>query len=177
MHGIIVNTVAVCVIVPVVSSTDLVIQNPRRFVISLDRRLHRHRTTKYVPSCHTIQTLDVRLVVTDTDTILARMRINEAGTELDELCIHRIVYTSSETLIVRTCTFERTLLLEVVQTYIISIVCTTTTEVHVMVLTDTGLEDLIKPVGVGIVLELIHIIRNLGVSCWQRSTRVSSSLT
>ena len=177
MYGIIINAVAVCVIVPVVGSTYLVIQYPCRLVIGLDSRLHCQCTTEHVPSCHTIQTLDVRLVVTDTDTILTRMRINETGTELNELRIHRVVHTSSETLIVRTCTLECTTLLEVVQTYIISIVCTTTTEVNIVVLADTCLEYLIKPVGIRVILELVGIIRNLAITTRKRCTRISGCLT
>ena len=104
------------------------------------------------------------------------MRINNAGTEVDELGLHRIVHTGGETLIVRTCTFQSTFLLEVVKTYIISIVCTTTTEVDIVVLTNTSLKHLIHPFRIGVVHEFICAITNCAISGRQRCTRVGCCL-
>ena len=105
------------------------------------------------------------------------MRIHEAGAELDELRVHRVVHAGGETLVVRTCALERTVLLVVVQTDIIGIVLTATAQVHVVVLADTRLKHLVKPVGIRAVLELIHAIRHLAVATRQRGARVGTSLS
>lgn len=46
-------------------------------------------------------------------------------------------------------------MVEVVECYIISIVSTSTGEIHIVVLTDACLEHLIKPIGVRVVLEYV----------------------
>ena len=104
------------------------------------------------------------------------MRIGQTGTELDKLRVERVVYTCCITLIVRTGTFNDTFLIVIVESYIISIVGTATREIYVVVHTCTCLEDLIEPIGVGIVKEVIDTI---GVSCvttGNRSTRVAGCL-
>ena len=96
------------------------------------------------------------------------MRINQTGAELDELRVHCVVHTSSETLVVWTSTLKSTFLVEVVETYIISIVGTTTAQVHIVVLTDTRLKHLFEPVCIGIILELIDALRHLAVTTRQK---------
>ena len=105
------------------------------------------------------------------------MRVNHAGTELYELGVHSVVDTGSITLVVRACTFQGTLLVIVVERYIISTVRATTAEGYVVVLADTGLEYLVKPICVGFVLEMIHSILAHLVTARQRSVGILASLT
>ena len=105
------------------------------------------------------------------------MRVNHAGTELHELGVHSVVDTGSITLVVRACTFQGTLLVIVVERYIISTVRATTAEGYVVVLSDTGLEYLVKPICVGFVLEMIHSILAHLVTARQRSVGILASLT
>ena len=105
------------------------------------------------------------------------MGVDERGAELDELGLHRVVHTGGETLVVRTGALERTLLVEVVEAYIISIMGTTTAQVHVVVLADTSLEHLVKPVGVGSVDKVVTTVIAQAVTAGKRSTRVGTSLT
>ena len=105
------------------------------------------------------------------------MRIDETGTELDELGLHRVVHTSRKALIVWTGTFQRTLLLEIVKTYIISIVCTTAAKIHVVVLTDTRLEHFFEPIGIRIVHEVVFTVLTHAVSTGQGSIGISCCLS
>ena len=98
------------------------------------------------------------------------MRIDNARAELDELGLHRVVHTGGETLVVRTCALQCSLLVVVVQTYIISIMGTTTAQVHVVVLADTSLEHLVKPVGVGSVDKVVTAVIAQAVTAGKRST-------
>ena len=88
------------------------------------------------------------------------MRIHDTGVELDKLGLHHIVHTSRETIIVRTSTFQRTLLLEIVETYVIGVVCTATTQINIVVLTCTSLKHLLEPISIGIVHEMVLAIRS-----------------
>ena len=97
------------------------------------------------------------------------MRINDTGAELDELSIHSIVHACGITSEVRTGTLDGSFLVVVVKTHIIGIVCTTTAEVHVMVLADSRLERLLEPIGVRIIAEVIVAILTKTVTTRQRS--------
>ena len=105
------------------------------------------------------------------------MRIYQASTELHEFGVHSVVYTSSITLIVRTCTLQCTLLVEVIERYIISTVGTTTAEGYVMVLSGTSLEYLVKPVCIGCILEMIFAILTKFITTCESCIRVGASLT
>ena len=104
------------------------------------------------------------------------MRVNEAGTEFDELSLHCIINTSRESIIVRAGALEGSLLLEVVETYIICIMCATTAQINVVVLADTSLKHLIKPIGIGVILKLIGCTAAT-VTTRKGCTRVGTCLT
>ena len=105
------------------------------------------------------------------------MRVHEAGAELDELRIHCIIHASSETLVVRTGTLKGSLLVEVVQTDVISVVGTAATEVHIVILADTRLEHLVEPVGVCAVHEVILAVFTHAVATGQRCATVGAGLS
>ena len=105
------------------------------------------------------------------------MRVNHAGTELHELGVHGVVHTGCVTLVVRTCTFQGTLLVIVVERYIISTVRATTAEGYVVILADTGLEHLVKPISVGWIQEVILAILTHLISTRDRSVGVGTSST
>ena len=86
------------------------------------------------------------------------MRVDHTCAELDELCLHRVVDTCGIALVVRTCTLKCTLLVKVVERYIICALCTTTAKGYVMVLADTRLEHFLKPIGVGVVLKVVATV-------------------
>ena len=54
---------------------------------------------------------------------------------------------------------------------------TTTTQVYVVVLTDTGLEYFVEPVGIGVVLEVVETISTQAVATRSIDTSVFGSLT
>ena len=83
------------------------------------------------------------------------MRIHEAGAELDELDIHRVVHTGCVTLEVRSCALERTFLIIIVETDVVGVVGTTTAQVHTVVHTSASLEGLVEPVGVSVITEVV----------------------
>ena len=105
------------------------------------------------------------------------MRIDEACAELDELCVHGVVHTCCEALVVRTCTLEGSLLVEVVEADVISIVGTATAQVHVVVLADTRLEHFVEPVGVRTVHEVVLAVFAQAVATRKRRAAVQASLT
>ena len=105
------------------------------------------------------------------------MRINNAGTEVDELGLHRVVHTGSETLVVRTSTSQSTFLIIIIESHIICIMCTATAQIDIMVLADTCLEYLFEPISIGIVLELVNAIAKIAISTRQRGSRILGSLT
>ena len=177
MNRIVVDAIAVGIVVPVLSSSHLVIKPPGGIVVSLDGWLHGQRTAQYVPTRHAVQALNVLLGIGDTHTILTGVRVDETGAELDELSFHRIVYTGCETLVVRSGTLEGSFLLEIVQTHIISIIGTAATQVDVVVLTDTCLKHLLEPVGVGIVLEMILAVLTQLVAAGKRCSGIGAGLT
>ena len=154
MYSIIVNSISVCVIIETVSDSHLTVEHPCIRVVCLDGRLHQQGRTQHVANV-TIQTLYIFGSIRQCHIVLVRMRIYNAGLELDELGIHRIVHTCSETFEVRTGTFQRSLLAIVVQTYIIGIMGTASRKVYIMVLTNTCLEYFIKPVCIRIIHEMI----------------------
>ena len=83
------------------------------------------------------------------------MRIYKTGAEFDELGVHRIVYTCCIAFIVGAGTLQRASLIEIVKSYIISIVCSATTEVYIVILTDPGLKNFIESISIGVVHETI----------------------
>ena len=177
VNGIVVNAVAVSVITIVAGKTHLVVEHPCRWVVGLDSRLHQQCAAEHVGDI-AIESLYILRCIRETHIVLIGVRINNTCAELHELGVHGVVYTCSVTGIVRTCTFECTLLLEIVESHVVCTVGTTTTEVYVVVLTGTGLEHLLKPVGVGVVLELILACGSVeAVSTGESSTRVGTSLT
>ena len=105
------------------------------------------------------------------------MRINHTGTELHEFGIHGVVHTGCVTLVVRTCTLQCTLLVIVVERYIISTVRATTAEGYVVILADTSLEHFVKPICIGSILEVILAILTHLVTTRQRSIGIRTSLT
>ena len=175
MYGIIIDTVAVCVIVETAGRTYLVVKHPCRRVVCLDSRLHEKRTAQHIGHI-TIETLHILRGIAKTHTVLVGVRIDETGAELDELRIHRVVHAGSETLIVWTGTFQGTFLLEIVESYIIGAIGTTTAEVQVMVLADTRLEHFVEPVGIGIIPESVCTV-NKAISSGKRCSRVGACLT
>lgn len=104
------------------------------------------------------------------------MRVDNAGAEFDELSVEGVVHMRRIALKVRSCTFDDTLLLEEVKGYIIGVVRTATREVDIVVLTDTGLEDLVEPVGIGIVHEVVLAIFTELVATGHRCTAVGAGL-
>ena len=50
------------------------------------------------------------------------MAVNDTGLQTEELNVHVVVYTGSETVKVRTCAFKCTFLAEIVKTYVIGVV-------------------------------------------------------
>ena len=174
MHVGVVNTISISIVAIVGGCRHPVVQHPRRWVVSPDGRLHQQRATQHVGHV-AIHTLHI-VTHTKTKTVLAGVRIVEAGTELNELRFHCIVDACCETLVVRTRTLQRTLLLEVVQTDIISIVSTATTQVDVVILTDTRLEHLIHPVRIGIVLKVVQPVSAHLVTAGDSSTGIIGSL-
>ncbi len=176
MNGIIINTIAISIVIIAAGRTHLIIKHPSRFIVSLDRRLHQQRTAQDV-SHVTIQTLYVLRSVGKTHSILIRVRINNTGAEVDELRLHRVVHTGSETLIVRACALQSSFLVIIVKTYIIGIMCTATAQVDIVILTSTSLEYLLEPIGIGVVHELISAITNCTIATRKRCTRVSGCLT
>ena len=102
------------------------------------------------------------------------MRVHEAGAELDELHVHRVVHAGRITLKVRTCALERSFLIEIVKTDIIGIVGTATAQVHAVVLTDTCLEGLVEPVGVRVVAEVVVAVAALAVASGNGNTGIFS---
>ena len=176
MNGIIVHTIAISVVLVSTGRTNHVIEHPCRGVVSLDGGLHIQHTAEHVTQV-TIQTLNILVGVGYSQVVLIGVRVHQTGAELHELDVHGVVHTSSVTLEVRTCAFQGTLLLEVVETYIIGIINTTTAQVNTVVLTDTCLEGLIEPVGVRIVAEMIVTVTTQCVSTRSGNTCVGSSNT
>ena len=106
------------------------------------------------------------------------MRVNETCAELDELCVHGVVHACSVTLVVRSCSLKRTLLIEVVERDVVCAVGTTAAEIHVVVLACTSLEHFLEPVGVGIVHKLILACCGVKrVAAGKSCTGVCTSLT
>ena len=105
------------------------------------------------------------------------MRIDKTGLEFDELGIHRIVHTCRVALIVGTGALYGSLLIEVVESYIIGIVCTTATEVDIVVLPDTCLEDLVEPVGISAILEMVLTVLSKLIAAGKCSSTVGTCLT
>ena len=105
------------------------------------------------------------------------MRVDHTCAELDELGLHCVVHTCGIALVVRTCTLKCTLLVEVVERHIICALCTTAAKGYVVVLADTRLEHFLKPVGIGIVLEVVATILAHLVAAWECGARVGASLT
>ena len=64
VNGIIVNTIAECIVMPAACRTHHIIKNPRGTVICLDRRLHVQYTAKHVTQV-SIEALNIRVVVSD----------------------------------------------------------------------------------------------------------------
>ena len=157
MYSIIVNTIAISIVLVATGRAYHIVEYPCWSVVSLNGRLHIEHTTQHVTQI-TIQTLYILIGIRYCQVVLIGVRINKTGTELHELCIHRVVNTSSITLEVWTSTLEGTLLIIVIKTYIIGIINTTTTQVHAVVLTDTCLESLSQPVGISIITEVIVTI-------------------
>ena len=174
VNGIIVNTVSISVITVVAGRAHLVVKHPCRWVVGLDGGLYGECAQQKVRQV-SIQTLYILVGVRDGHVVLIRVRIDKTCAELHELRVHCVVHAGGEALVVRPCTFQRTLLVVVVETNIISIVRATTTEVHVVVLTDTRLEDLLEPVGVGVVHEMIVSIGAQAVAARSGHTRVLAS--
>ena len=176
MNVIVIHTIAEGIIFIILGSRNSFVQIPGRLVISLDGRLHQQCTTQHVGHV-AIQTLHIFIGIRQAHTILVRMRVNQTSTELDELGLHRIVYTGRETLVVGASTFQSTLLVEIVQTYIISIIGTTATQIDVVVLAYTGLKHLLKPIGIGTVHKLIAArLRIQAIATGQWCVRIGSSL-
>ena len=106
------------------------------------------------------------------------MRINYAGLELYEFGFHGVVDTCSETFEIRSCSFQRSFLAEVVQRYIISVFGTATRKVYVVVLADTRLKHFFKPIRVGIIHKMVSTCCTVeAVSSRQRCIRVGCCLT
>ena len=176
MYGIVINSITIGIILPTAGRTYDIIQYPCRAIVSLDSRLHVQNTSQHIAQV-SIKTLDILVGIRDCLRVLVRVRIYEACAELDELSVHSVVYTCCITTEVRTCTLDGTFLVVEVKSYIISIVCTTTAEVYIVVLTDTSLESLLKPVGVCIVLEVIVTIGTKTVATGKRCARVGCCST
>ena len=174
MNVIIINTITISVVLPVVGSAHFVVQTPCRLVVGLDGGLHGQSTQQHVGQI-AVEALDILIGVRDGHVVLIRVRIDNAGAELDELGVHCVVHAGGETLVVRTCALKRTFLLVVVETYIISIVSTTTAEVHIMVLANTRLEHFGKPVGVGIVHKVISAVFTQAVAARRGNTGIVTS--
>ena len=174
MNCIVIHTIAIGIILITTGRTYHIIEYPCAGIVSLDGWLHVQHTAKHVAQV-TIQTLHILTSVGYGHIVLVRVRIDQTGTELHELSVHRIVHTGSITLKVRTSALESTLLLEIVKTNIIGIINTTTAQVHTMVLADTGLEGLTQPVGIGAVLEMIVTVRTLGITTGNGDTGILSS--
>ena len=78
------------------------------------------------------------------------MAINNAGLEFDELDIHIVVDTCREAVVVRTGALKSPFLAEIVKSYVVSVVLSSTRHVDIMVLAYSGLEHCIKPVGINL---------------------------
>ena len=154
MNGIIVNAIAVSIVVIAAGRAYLVVKHPSGGVVSLNGWLHQQCSTQYVGDV-TIQTLNILRGVRKAHTVLIAVRIDQRSTEVDELGLHRVINASSETLVVGTCTLKRTFLLEVVETDVISTGGTTAAQIDIVVLTCTSLKDLVKPIGIRIILEVV----------------------
>ena len=176
MHQIVVHTIAISIIVVATGRTDFVVEYPSRRIVSLDGRLHKQCTTKHVGYI-AIKSLHILRGIGNGHVVLLGMRINDAGLELDELGVHRVVHTCRVALIVRTGTLDGSLLIEVVERYIIGVVSAATTEVDIMVLTDTGLEDFIEPIGIGSILEMVLAILAELIAAGKCGTTVGTCLT
>ena len=106
------------------------------------------------------------------------MRIDETCAELDELRFHSVVHTGRITLVVGACPLKSSLLLEVVKRDIIGVVCTATAEVYIVILPDSCLKHLVKPIGIGVIHKLITPrFRVQLIASGNRSTRVCTCLT
>ena len=176
MDGVVIHTISISIVVIVAGRAHFVVEHPCRLIISLDGRLHEQCTAEHVGHV-AIKALHILRSVGDSHVVLVGVRVDKAGAELDELGLHGIVHTHGEALEVRTGTFQSSFLVEVVETHIISIMCATTTEVHIVVLADTCLEHFIEPVSIGTVLEVIHAIVSRGVSTWEGCAGIFTGLT
>ena len=154
MNGIIVNAIAVSIVVIAAGRAYLVVKHPSGRVVSLNGRLHQQCSTQHVGDI-AIQTLNILRGVRKTHTVLVAVRINQRRTEVDELGLHRVINTCRKALVVRTCTLQRTFLLEVVETDVISAGGTTAAQIDIVVLAGTCLENFVEPVGVCTVLEMV----------------------
>ena len=154
MNGIIVNAIAVSIVVIAAGRAYLVVKHPSGRVVSLNGRLHQQCSTQHVGDI-AIQTLNILRGVRKTHTVLVAVRINQRRTEVDELGLHRVINTGCKALVVRTRTLQRTFLLEVVETNVISAGGTTTAQIDIVVLAGTSLKDLVKPIGIRIILEVV----------------------
>ena len=101
MDVVVIHSIAVSIVVVVPGCRNLVVQIPGRLVVGLDSGLHEQCTAKHV-SHVAIQTLNVLVGIGKTHAVLIRVRIDKAGTELDELCLHGVVHTGRKALVVRT---------------------------------------------------------------------------
>ena len=177
VDGIVVNAIAVCIVVIARGRTYHVVEHPGVLVVSLDGGLHEQCSAQHVGNV-AIQALHIFAGIGKTHTILTAVRINNAGAEIDELGFHGVVHTGGETLVVWSGTLQCSRLLEVVETYIISIVSTAAAEVHVVVLANAGFEHFLEPVGVGVVHETILARCGVeAVTAGQRCVGVGAGLT
>ena len=176
MYQVVVNAITVGIVVVATGRTYLVVENPSRRIVCLDRRLHKQCTTQHVGHV-AVKPLYILRGIGQCHVVLLGMRINNTCLELDELGVHRVVHTCRVALIVRTGTLYGSLLIEVVERYIIGVVSATTTEVDIMVLTDTGLEDFVEPVGIGRILEMVLAILTKLIATGKCGTTVGTCLT
>ena len=98
--------------------------------------------------------------------------------EFHKLSVHSIVDTCCKTFIIRTCTFKSSFLVKIVQCHIISIVCTTTGKIYIMILADTCLEYFFKPICIGVILKTVFTCSTVKmISSRNRSIRINTCLT
>ena len=154
MHSVVIYAITVSVVVVVVGDAHEVVEHPGGGVVGLDGGLHQQGAAQHV--CHVaIKSLDVFGGVGQAHVVLVGVGVDQAGVELDELGVHRVVHAGGISFVVGAGTFECSLLVEIVQGDVIGIVGAAAGEVDIVILPDACLEDFLEPVGVGIVLEMI----------------------
>ena len=147
VYAVVVCAESVCVVAVVRGCADDAVKEPCGGVVSLYGWRH-EQCCGHDGVLGTVQALHVFIGVGGRHVVLVGVRVNHAGAEFHELDVKGVVHADGETVEVRACTHKGSLLGEVVQTHVEGAVLTATGEIHVVILTDAGLEHFLEPVGV-----------------------------